>query len=80
VAAQKIVAGADGEAHEPVFKRSVAPKAGEFLEGFHPDFLNDVFNFGFAAGVAAGGGEDARGIFDDERLEAGGVAGEDGGD
>src|SRR5205814_1307029 len=36
-------------------------------------FLNDVFDFTFAAGVAAGSGEDARLVLFQQRLEAGGV-------
>src|SRR6266542_3818892 len=36
-------------------------------------FLDDVFDFTFAAGVASGGGEDARLVLFQERLETGGV-------
>src|SRR6185503_9059393 len=37
-------------------------------------FLDDVFHFTFAAGVAAGGGEDARLVLFQQWLETGGVA------
>src|SRR2546428_13004307 len=37
-------------------------------------FLDDVFHFTFASSVAAGGGEDARLVLFEQRLEAGGVA------
>src|SRR6185503_4047663 len=43
------------------------------MERLEKDFLNDVFDFTFAAGVAAGGGEDARLVLFQQRLEAGGV-------
>ena len=74
VGAEKIVAGADGEAHEPVFEGRFAAKAREFLERLHPDFLDDILHLVFATGVAARGAEDARGIFFHQRLEARGVA------
>jgi hypothetical protein len=74
VAAQEIVAGADGQAHQPMFKGSFATDASEFVEGFEPDFLYDVLDLAFPAGVTTGGGKNARGVFHDQRLEAGGVA------
>ena len=65
VFAQEIVAGADGEAHEPVFEGRIAAEGGEMAVGFGPDFLDDVFDLAFAAGVTARGGEEAGGIFAD---------------
>src|SRR6266568_1540713 len=37
-------------------------------------FLDNVFDFAFASGVAAGGGEDTRLVLLQQRLETGGVA------
>ena len=46
----------------------------KLVKRLEPDFLRDVLDLAFAAGITARGGEDARRIFLDERLEAGGVA------
>lgn len=80
VSAEEVVAGSDGDAHEPVFEGGFEAEAGEAFEGFEEDFLDDVFDFVFAAGVAAGGGEDAGLMAQDEMFEGLGVAGENGSD
>ena len=78
VGAQKIVAGAHGQPHEPMFEGRVAAKAAQFLKRLKENFLDNVLDFAFAAGVTAGGGEDARLIFLHQRLKAGSVAVEHG--
>ena len=72
--AQEIVAGAHSHAHEPVLEGRIAPEAGKFVKGLRPDLLNDVFDFVFTAGVAAGGRKQSWGIFGHERLKARSVA------
>ena len=78
VLAEEVVAGADGQAHEPVFEGGVAAVGAEFLESFDEDFLGDVFDFVFAAGVAADGAKNFRLIFGDELFERGVVTAEGG--
>jgi len=56
-----------------MFKRRFATITGEFFKGLEPDFLGNVLNFAFAAGVTASGGEDARRILLNQRLETRGV-------
>ena len=63
MAAEEIVTGAHGQAHEPMFERRLATKALQLLEGLEPDFLSDIFDFAFPPRVAAGRGKDARRVF-----------------
>ena len=72
--AQEIVTSPNGQTHEPVLERGVAAKAVQFMKRLEKHFLDDVFDFTFAAGVAAGGGEDTRLVLFQQRLEAGGVS------
>ena len=77
---QKVVASADGQTHQPVFKGRFAAKTGQLLKRLRPDFLRDVLHFAFPAGITAGSGEDAWRILGDEWLKARGVAPEHRGD
>jgi len=43
VGAQKIVAGAHGQTHEPMFEGRVAAKAAQFLKRLEEDLLDDLF-------------------------------------
>src|SRR5437016_6620187 len=74
VSAKKIVTGADGQAHEPMFEGGLAAKSPEFLKGLQPNFLDDVLDFVLAAGVAAGRGKNAGRILLDQRLKPGRIA------
>src|SRR2546429_1571066 len=71
MAAEEIITSAHCQAHQPMFERGFATKAFELLKGLKPDFLDDVLDLAFAAGVAASGGKDAGRILLDQRLEAG---------
>src|SRR5690348_15461913 len=60
-----------------MFERGLTAKTLQFLIGLEPDFLDDVFDLAFAAGIAAGSGENAGGILLNQRLKAGGIAFQD---
>src|SRR5437867_1352850 len=72
--AKGVIAGAHGEAHEPMIEGGFAAKAAQLMKSLGPDFLHDVLNFAFAARIAADGGEEARRILPDERLKTSDLA------
>src|SRR4051794_20045093 len=72
--AQKVITRAHGEAHQPMFKGGLPAKAFEFLKGFQPDLLDDVFHLAFTAGITSRRCKNSRGIFLDQWLEARRVA------
>src|ERR1044071_5112576 len=74
MSAQKIVAGANGHAHEPMFERCFTAKTSKFFKCLEPDGLRDVFDLAVATRVATRGGKNARRKFLNQRLEARGVA------
>src|SRR6185295_9878789 len=57
VDAKVIVAGANGQAHKPMFKRGFAPKGVQFLKGLDENILDNVLNLAIQAGITASGGE-----------------------
>lgn len=67
--AEEVVAGAHRDAHEPVLERRFEPEAGQPFETLEKHLLNDVLHLGLAAGIAAGGGEDARLMASDEDFK-----------
>src|ERR1041384_3918416 len=63
-----------------MFKGGFAAETVQFVKGLEPNLLDNVLDLALTPGVAAGGGEDARGIFVKQRFEAGSVTFQDGGD
>ena len=80
VGAEEIVAGAYRQAHEPMLKGRLAPETRQLLEGLDENLLDDVLHFALPPRVAAGGGKNARLILDNQRLEAGRIPLQHGGD
>src|SRR5260370_18583790 len=79
MAAKEIITSPHGQPHQPVLERGFAAETAEFLEGLHPDLLRDVFDLAFPSRVTASRSKNARRIFLNQRLEASGVALQNGG-
>src|SRR6266516_1465357 len=57
-----------------MLERRFAAKAAQFLKRLEPDFLRNVLDLAFQAGISAGRGKDARRVLLDQRLKACGIA------
>src|SRR5688500_20336952 len=71
---EEVVAGADGEPHEPMLEGGVAAEGVQLGEGLEEHFLDDVFDLAFAAGVLARRAKNAGLIPGNEDFQRAGIA------
>lgn len=69
VLTEKIVAGMDGESHQPMLEWCLAPETAKALVCFGKNLLHDVLHLLLATGMPARGGEQFRLITTDKNAE-----------